>query len=62
MKQAELNRQVAQQLGETISEIERRGFSVAHWIPSDTGIVPIDWDLEEARRHTALLPDQQGNI
>ena len=26
MKQAELNRQVAQQLGETVAEIARRGF------------------------------------
>lgn len=28
MKQAELNRQVAQQLGETVTEITRRGFSL----------------------------------
>ncbi len=28
MKQAELNRQVAQQLGETVAEIARRGFSL----------------------------------
>ena len=34
MKQAELNRQVARQLGETISEIERRGFQ------SRTGFPP----------------------
>jgi hypothetical protein len=63
MNQRELNRQVARKTGETISEIARRGFSVAHWIPSETGITSIDWDLEEARRHTALLPDRQvGNI
>ena len=62
MNQRKLNQEVAFKTGETISEIARRGFSVAHWIPSDTGIVPIDWDLEEARRYTALLPDQQGNI
>jgi len=59
MKQADLNRQVAQQLGETIGEIERRGFSVAHWIPTGTCIAPIDWDLEDARRCTTLLPDRQ---
>ncbi len=29
MKQAELNREVAQQLGESICEIARRGFSLA---------------------------------
>ena len=28
MKQAELNRQVARQLGETVVEIARRGFSL----------------------------------
>ena len=59
MKQADLNRQVAQQLGETIGEIERRGFSVAHWIPTGTCIAPIDWDLEDARRRTAILPGRQ---
>ena len=59
MKQAELNRQVARQLGETISEIERRGFSVAHWIPTETDICPIDWDFVEQVRNTAPLPDKQ---
>ena len=62
MNQHRINQEVARKTGETITEIARRGFSVAHWIPSDTGIVPIDWDLEEARRHTALLPERQGNI
>ena len=62
MNQRELNRQVSHKTGETITEIARRGFSVVPWIPSDTGIVPIDWDLEEARRYTALLPERQGNI
>ncbi len=62
MNQRKLNQEVAFKTGETISEIARRGFSVVPWIPSDTGIVPIDWDLEDARRYTALLPDQQGNI
>ena len=59
MNQRELNRQVARKTGETIAEIERRGFSVAHWIPTGTCIAPIDWDLEDARRCTALLPDRQ---
>ena len=62
MNQHRINQEVARKTGETITEIARRGFSVVPWIPSDTGIVPIDWDLEEARRYTALLPDQQGNI
>ncbi len=33
MKQAELNRQVAQQLGESICEIARRGFSLIEEVP-----------------------------
>ena len=59
MNQRELNRQVALKTGETIAEIQRRGFSVAHWIPTGTCIAPIDWDLEDARRCTPLLPDRQ---
>jgi hypothetical protein len=37
MKQAELNRQVAEQLGESISEIARRGFSLVEPISSESG-------------------------
>lgn len=33
MTQAELNRQVAQQLGESICEIARRGFSLVKNVP-----------------------------
>ena len=63
MNQHRINQEVARKTGETITEIARRGFSVVPWIPSETGITAIDWDLEEARRHTALLPDRQvGNI
>ena len=62
MNQHRINQEVARKTGETITEIARRGFSVVPWIPSETGITSIDWDLEEARRHTALLPDRQvGN-
>ena len=35
MKQAELNRQVAKQLGESICEIARRGFSFVEEVPDD---------------------------
>ena len=62
MNQRELNRQVALKTGETIAEIQRRGFSVAHWIPTGTCIAPIDWDLEDARRNTALCPDRQAEV
>ena len=59
MTQAEINRAVAKATGETTSTIAQRGFSIAHWIPSDTGIPPIDWDLQEAQRRTSLFPDRQ---
>ncbi len=35
MQQAELNRQVAQQLGESICEIARRGFSLVEEVPDE---------------------------
>jgi len=35
MKQAELNRQVAKQLGESICEIARRGFSLVEEVPDE---------------------------
>ncbi len=63
MNQHRINQEVARKTGETITEIARRGFSVVPWIPSETGITSIDWNLEEDRRHTALFPDRQiGNI
>jgi hypothetical protein len=36
MKQAELNRQVAKQLGEAICEIARRGFSLVEDVPDES--------------------------
>ena len=36
MNQAELNRQVAKQLGETVSEIARRGFTLLTEVRNDT--------------------------
>ena len=36
MKQAELNRQVAKQLGESICEIARRGFSLVEEVPDES--------------------------
>ena len=35
MKQAELNRQVAKQLGASICEIARRGFSLVEEVPDE---------------------------
>ena len=35
MKQAELNREVARQLGESICEIARRGFSLLEEVPDE---------------------------
>ena len=62
MNQHSIDREVSRKTGETITEIARRGFSLDRWIPTETDICPIDWDLEEARRYTALLPERQGNI
>ena len=59
MDQRELNREIARKTGETRTVIARRGFSLDHWIPTGTCIAPIDWDLEDARRRTAILPDRQ---
>ena len=39
MNQTELNRQVAQQLGESISEIARRGFSLVEDTPQPPATV-----------------------
>ena len=48
MKQAELNRAVAEATGETVNEINRRGFQ--RHDPFDTGEEPlvIDWDARQA--------------
>ena len=59
MNQRELNRQVSHKTGETISEIARRGFSLDRWIPTETDICPIDWDLADQCRNSAPLPDKQ---
>ena len=44
MKQAELNRQVAQQLGESIYEIARRGFSLVEEIPDEPATPQVHQD------------------
>ena len=44
MKQAELNRQVAKQLGESLSEIARRGFSLVEEVPDDAASPQVHQD------------------
>ena len=44
MNQTELNRQVAQQLGQSISEIARRGFSLVEPISSESGMTQFNPD------------------
>ena len=44
MNQTELNRQVAQQLGESICEIARRGFSLVEPFSSDHGMTKFNPD------------------
>jgi len=58
MTQAELNREVANATGETVTEIRRRGFSIAD--PADVAFDPeegryVDWDAVDEDR-LALLP------
>ena len=44
MQQAELNRQVAQQLGESICEIARRGFSLVEDVPDEPATPQVHQD------------------
>ena len=44
MKQAELNRQVAKQLGESICEIARRGFSLVEEVPDEPATPQVHQD------------------
>ena len=44
MNQTELNRQVAEQLGESICEIARRGFSLVEPISSESGMTQFNPD------------------
>ena len=61
MTQAELDRQVAAKTGETVAEIQRRGFSFVDVGDLESGHEPVeigqhvDWDEQEAERY-ALLP------
>ena len=61
MTQAELDRQVADKTGETVAEIQRRGFSLVDVGEPESDREPIDigrhvdWDEQEAQRY-ALLP------
>ena len=44
MQQAELNRQVAKQLGESICEIARRGFSLVEEVPDEPATPQVHQD------------------
>ena len=61
MKQAELNREVANATGETIAEVRRRGFVLADPVEVDFDPEPYDigrhvnWDTLEQQRWS-LLP------
>ena len=62
MTQREINRAVARATGEDLSEISRRGFSIAD--PAVIGFDPepcelaesIDWDELDGERGVSLLP------
>jgi hypothetical protein len=57
MTQAELNRQVADALGESIQTIADRGFVVHHSIPYEVEREPlvVDWDALEAERTVKIV-------
>ena len=59
MNQRKLNREVAKATGESICTIAQRGFSLDRWIPTETDICPIDWDVVDQCRNSAPLPDKQ---
>jgi hypothetical protein len=54
MTQAELNREVSRQTGESVGTIERLGFSLVE--PPALKPLMIDWDALEAERGVVLFP------
>ncbi len=57
MTQAEINRQVAEALGESIQTIADRGFVEHYAIPYEVEREPlvVDWDALDAQRHLTLV-------
>jgi hypothetical protein len=55
MTQAELNRAVAKATGESIREIERRGFALLTATPVESEPCELDWDAVQAQRQVSYF-------
>ena len=58
MNQHELNREVSQKTGETISTIAALGFVPLTGQPYEREPLSIDWDEHDAQRNVAVFPQQ----
>lgn len=68
MNQRELHRVIAQRTGETVSEIARRGFSLADPLNPDHDPEPldetqyIDWDQLTLEKNTSVVDQPTGSL
>jgi hypothetical protein len=68
MNQRELHRAIAQRTGETVSEIARRGFSLADPLNPDHDPEPldetqyIDWDQLTLEQNTSVVDQPTGSL
>ena len=68
MTPRELDRAVARATGESVSEIRRRGFSLADQIEDefDAALIPpcrtIDWDDHDLRRNVSFVPQPISSL
>ena len=59
MTQAELNREVAKATGESIREIERRGFTLLTPTPIEAEPSALDWDEVQAERQVPYFAQRR---
>lgn len=59
MTQRELDRAVANATGETIAEIQHRGFDVLLVRPAEPEDRIVDWDALELQRNVAVVEQRQ---
>jgi hypothetical protein len=55
MTQAELNREVANATGESVREIQRRGFTLLTRTPVESEPSVLDWDEVQAERRVPFF-------
>ena len=58
MTQAELNREVAEATGESVREIEHRGFTLLTPVPIEREPHIVDWDEVQAERRVPVFPQR----